>query len=569
MRWLANLKTARKIYSLITVKALGLLIIGIVGFYAVQTLSLDLSSMYEKRLLPNQFIAEVRLISKDSESKLLQLILTKDLLKQKELTAAITENTNKINVLQEKYEAIKPDTYEIEQLENLKNELVNYRKARKDIIDLVLKGKNEDAYSLYMTNIPVFNKATQIRSNIIQYNTEQADQLNVRGKEHSQWVETLIIAVTLLALLTGIVFGRIIVQLIAIPLQHLVNQVKAVAKGNLKQGIIIEADDEIGDLGKEINIMTANLRSLIGTMIPTSEQLIASSQKMTASVDESASTLAKVSDSIHDLAEGSVKQVQAISTTIEIVGRMSDNIDQIAETVNNVSTHSGKTSLVAKEGHEAIQKVTAQMKLITKTVQDSFLAVSTLGNRSDQIGKIVDTISMIAGQTNLLALNAAIEAARAGEHGRGFAVVADEVRKLAEQSAEAAQQIGGIVGEIQKETGKAVHSMDKGTHEVTAGTNVVEKAGATFEQVVLFVEQVTKQVEKISLSIDNITTGSREIVVSVKEIGQISRAASEQTHTVSAATQQQSASTGAIAESSKYLVKIAEDLTQITSKFKV
>ena len=569
MRWLANLKTSKKIYSLITVKALGLLIIGIVGFYATQTLSVDLSRMYEKRLLPNQFIAEVRLLSKDSESKLLQLILTKDSLKQKELTAAITENTNKINVLQEQYGAIEPDPYEIEQLDTLKNELVNYRKARKDIIDLVMTGKNEDAYSLYLTNIPVFNKATQIRSNIIQYNTEQADQLNVMGKEHSQWVETLIIAVTLLALLTGIVFGRIIVQLIAIPLQHLVNQVKAVAKGNLKQGIIIEANDEIGELGKEINIMTANLHSLIGTMIPTSEQLIASSQKMTASVDESASTLAKVSDSIHDLAEGSVKQVQAISTTIEIVGRMSDNIDQIAETVNNVSTHSGKTSLVAKEGHEAIQKVIAQMKLITKTVQESFLAVSTLGNRSDQIGKIVDTISMIAGQTNLLALNAAIEAARAGEHGRGFAVVADEVRKLAEQSAEAAQQIGGIVSEIQKETGKAVHSMDKGTHEVTAGTNVVEKAGDTFEQVVLFVEQVTKQVEKISLSIDSITAGSREIVVSVKEIGQISQAASNQTHTVAAATQQQSAATGEIAESSKYLLKIAEDLTQITNKFNV
>jgi methyl-accepting chemotaxis protein len=509
------------------------------------------------------------LISKDSESKLLQLILTKDSLKQKELTAAITENTNKINALQEQYEVIKPDTYEIEQLENLKNELVNYRKARKDIIDLVMTGNNEAAYSLYLTNIPVFNKATQIRSNIIQYNTEQADQLNVRGKEHSQWVETLIIAVTLLALLAGIVFGRIIVRLIAIPLQHLVNQVKEVAKGNLKQGIIIEADDEIGELGKEINIMTANLRSLIGTMIPTSEKLIASSQKLTASVDESASTLTKVSDSIHNLAEGSVKQVQAISTTIEIVGRMSDHIDQIAETVNHVSTHSGKTSLVAKEGHEAIQKVIAQMKLITKTVQESFLAVSTLGNRSDQIGKIVDTISMIAGQTNLLALNAAIEAARAGEHGRGFAVVADEVRKLAEQSAEAAQQIGGIVSEIQKETGKAVHSMDKGTQEVTTGTKVVEKAGDTFEQVVLFVEQVTKQVDTISSSIDNITAGSREIVVSVKEISQISRAASDQTHTVSAATQQQSASTGAIAESSKYLVKIAEDLTQITSKFKI
>lgn len=147
-----------------------------------------------------------------------------------------------------------------------------------------------------------------------------------------------------------------------------------------------------------------------------------------------------------------------------------------------------------------------------------------MGERSKEIGQIVDTISGIAGQTNLLALNAAIEAARAGEQGRGFAVVAEEVRKLAEQSQEAAKKIAELIGEIQGDTDKAVIAMNEGTREVKTGAEVVNVAGAAFREIAEMVTQVSGQVKEISAALQQMASGSRQVASSVKKIDELSRA---------------------------------------------
>ena len=202
------------------------------------------------------------------------------------------------------------------------------------------------------------------------------------------------------------------------------------------------------------------------------------------------------------------------------------------------------------------------MAQIEKTVDDSAQLVGKLGERSSEIGKIVDTISGIAGQTNLLALNAAVEAARAGEQGRGFAVVAEEVRKLAEQSQDAAKQIAGLINEIQVDTGKAVNAMKEGTREVKAGSEAVQDTGRTFDDIVNLVGQVSEQVNDISAAIEQMAASSQNIVTSVKHIDKISKEASAHTQTVSAATEEQLASMEEIASSSQALANLAQNLQQ-------
>ena len=209
------------------------------------------------------------------------------------------------------------------------------------------------------------------------------------------------------------------------------------------------------------------------------------------------------------------------------------------------------------------------MANIEKAVDDSANLVGKLGERSQEIGTIVDTISGIAGQTNLLALNAAIEAARAGEQGRGFAVVAEEVRKLAEQSQDAAKQIAELIGAIQNDTNQAVDAMNEGTREVRKGTEVVTSAGQAFGQIVNLVDRVSDQVSDISAAIEQMAAGSQHIVASTKNIDAASKEASAHTQTVSAATEEQLASMEEIASSSQALANLAQELQTEVAKFRV
>ena len=183
--------------------------------------------------------------------------------------------------------------------------------------------------------------------------------------------------------------------------------------------------------------------------------------------------------------------------------------------------------------------------------------------------EVVSFIKNIAGQTNLLGLNAAIEAARVGEQGRGFAVVAEEVRKLAEQSQEATKQISELIGGIQGDTEQAVAAMDNGTREVKLGAEVVNTAGQAFHEIVTLVEQVSDQVREVSSTIEQMAIGSQQIVESVNRIDHLSKEAAGQAQTVSAATEEQSASMEEIASSSQSLAQLALELRDAVGKFRV
>ncbi|SDE98380.1 methyl-accepting chemotaxis protein [Sporomusa acidovorans] len=357
---------------------------------------------------------------------------------------------------------------------------------------------------------------------------------------------------------------------IAKPIQKLEMAAKRIADGDISNTTLdINSNDEIGRLGQSFEQMAGNLRSLIQKIHGATEQVAASSQELTASSEQSAQAANQIAVSITNVAAGTSEQVVAAKDTTTVVEQMSAAIEQIAANANQVADYSAQAAQKAQDGDKAVEKAVEQMGNIEETVNASAQVVAKLGERSKEIGQIVDTISGIAGQTNLLALNAAIEAARAGEQGRGFAVVAEEVRKLAEQSQEAAKKIAKLIGVIQVDTHRAVEAMDNGNKEVKIGAEVVNTAGMAFQKIVSLVTGMSRQVKEISTAMQQMAAESQHIVVSVKKIDDLGQKSSTETQSISAAAEEQLASMEKIASSSQALAKLADDLQVLVFSFRL
>jgi len=396
------------------------------------------------------------------------------------------------------------------------------------------------------------------------YVREQEEQNTQKASE----VQLLLVLVSLFVAGIAIVISIYLSRGISMPAKLIAQAASEITQGNLAlKDIAAKSSDELGQLANSFNQMKSNLRHVIEKVAHAAQQVTASSQQLTASAAHSTQAAGQIAASISDMAQGAELQLTTFTETTVAVQQMSVGIQQIASNANIVAGKSFQASETATKGGESIEKAINQMAQIEKTVNTSAQVITKLGEQSKEIGQIVSTISGIAGQTNLLALNAAIEAARAGEQGRGFAVVAEEVRKLAEQSQEAAKKIAQLIGEIQDDTDEAVIAMNKGTNEVKIGAEVVDVAGKSFQDIAQLVLEVSTQIKDISSAIQQIADGSQVIVVSVNEIDSLSKKTSEDTQTVSAATQEQSASMEEIASSSQLLGEMAQNLQEVVSKF--
>jgi methyl-accepting chemotaxis protein len=385
--------------------------------------------------------------------------------------------------------------------------------------------------------------------------------------------KTYLLVINLIMLILTVIIvsilGVILANKVTSPIIELVEATEKVKCGDLSHKVRVTGVNELGTLASNFDSMIGNLCNMITQISNSSEQVAAASEEMTASTEQTVVISTQVAQTISQVAQGAAGQKESIDIAEGMVQKLTISINAISQNALEITALSDKAACSVQDGSGAVNTAREQMDNIEQTVSEAAKIIYKLNDNSVEIGNIIATISGIASQTNLLALNAAIEAARAGEQGKGFAVVADEVRKLAEQSGMAAKQIAQLVIGVQNGTTKAVHAMNEGNLQARKGSQFVGIACDAFSNIAGVVQQTSEQVEQISRAIGKIAGDSQAIVSEMRNIEVISRDASAQTESVAAATEEVSATMQEILSASQTLAKMAVDLQGIVNEFRL
>ncbi|RJS60915.1 HAMP domain-containing methyl-accepting chemotaxis protein [Bacillus sp. PK3_68] len=353
------------------------------------------------------------------------------------------------------------------------------------------------------------------------------------------------------------------------PIAEIQTAIGKVSDGDLSTTINVTSKDELGELSHQFNKMTETLSSLIKEARLVTDKVYQSSAEFLKIASDTVQSANQFSTSIHQVTESLEHQTVSSTESARVMEEMATGIQRAAESASTIAMKSEDTLSETHNGRNLIQQAVDQMQNINETVGGSAEVVTRLGTRSQEIGQIASVISEITEQTNLLALNAAIEAARAGEAGRGFAVVADEVRNLAEQSKVAAAKIVNIIQLTQGDTKQAVEAMTRGTMEVATGVQVIDNVGQVINEIVESTKRVSEEIQESSAVYEEMSASSEEVNATVDEIAHAAQNSLTIFKELSSETEKQLHSMKVMEESSQAIAEMVKNLEGKLNSFTI
>ncbi|SEL91322.1 methyl-accepting chemotaxis protein [Paenibacillus sp. OK003] len=371
------------------------------------------------------------------------------------------------------------------------------------------------------------------------------------------------------SLIIGIILLVFIIRSIHRPLLQLTQAASKVSAGDLTIRVGLMRRDEFGQLGASFDTMTSSLRNVLGEVHDTSSQLAASSEELMASSEQTSRATEQVAELMQDAASGTNRQNASLAATGQLVGEMSIGVKEISSSAENTARIAVEASTKSEAGMVTVEEAVAHIQKVNDESEAMAVVIQDLRAKNEEIVEIVAEITNIAKQTNILALNASIEASRAGEQGRGFAVVANEVKSLANNSGSAAERINELMREMQEKT-NAVQSTFALTGEgMIKGTQLITEAGEAFKNIRSAVQLVAAQAGEVSVASRQIDGGMSYVSKEVNDTIKLSNQIASGTEDGSAAAQEQLATMEEVAASSAALSRMAEDLQSLIERFKL
>lgn len=517
MGLLTNMKTKTKFLT--SAALMVMMVAGLGAFNVSRFMEMHnmIKTLYDDRLVPAVDLGKIQGHVGNIRIGALRIINEPDVAKQQNILNDAANHEKEIDKLIEKYGATYLVPEEKKVFEEFKPAWKAYNDSRLNTYNWAILGKIEESKHNAATDAgPKFKIADEKANRLIEIQGEVGKSLYKEAEEDYSFIRNTTIVVTLIAAVAAIIFGLLLTRMIATPLLLGVNLAEAIAGGDMTHKVdasVLNRGDEIGQLMKSLNKMSGSLKDLIGNISQASNQIASASEELSSTSEQ--------------MSRGMQQQTSQTSQIASAMEEMSATVLEVAKNSQSASSSANEASTTAQKGGEVVTRTISGMMTIAATVEQSARTIGELGKSSDQIGEIVAVIDDIADQTNLLALNAAIEAARAGEQGRGFAVVADEVRKLAERTTKATKEIAQMIKNIQKETGTAVSAMEAGTKEVNEGVKLANQAGESLVMIVDAVNKVNDMIRQIATAAEEQSTAAEEISKSIEEIASVTKETSQ------------------------------------------
>ncbi len=542
MRWFYNMKIGLKLLSSFVLVSLIAGLIGLIGIGNIQKIAAKDAIMYENALLPIADIGRISTAFQRVRVNLAKFLLSSDRenkIKYGEQIKSLGNDITKLSGNLEKNIA----TAEGKQLfKGLQERRDTLRPVIDRIISLSTAGKDYEARALYegeATRAALDEQAAIDK--LIDYHSKSAKNLAEQNADKAHAAVLFTLFFSSLGVILATMLGVFIAKTITVPLKKGVEFAEAVARGDLTHRLDEDREDEFGHLANALNEMSDELREVLSKMTEASDTISSAANQLSASAEQVATGTEEIA-----------AQAGAIAVASE---EMAATSADIARNCCMAAENAEQSKNTAVAGEKVVDETITVMARIADRVKESSSTVENLGIKSEQIGEIIGTIEDIADQTNLLALNAAIEAARAGEQGRGFAVVADEVKALAERTTRATHEISTMIKMIQAETKNAVDSMVEGVNEVECGAREATKSGVALKNILDQINDLVMDVNQMATAAEQQTATTSEITGNIQQISEV--------------IQDTARGTEESASSANQLAQMADELQKLAGHFRI
>lgn len=566
MRFGANMKVGQKLNVAFAIIILFLLITGVFIYINADSVKENQQYLMEHKIEQIQTVERLQINIAFQESYARAIILEDSSVNREKLIDYAERLDTNIATIEAANESEMQQT-----MDELKVHNDTFNRIIGQLLTLVDAGNLEAAQKMLQNDL----QATSDQMVTLALQLEQIQQqdlaaIEVRDTEKVDLMLSTTVVMVLLTVMICLVAMFMIVRVIVKPIVTLTESAQAIANGDLTQpDLKVHSKDEIGTLAQIFNGMKSNLQQLIYGVQQNATQLSASAQQLSASTEQVSATTDDVTKQVEETATAAQTSALSADESARAMAETAQGVQRIAEASQQLQHVSLAANESASAGFTTIDQAQSQMIVINDSTEAVNKLVQKLNEQVIEIEQMTKVITDITDQTNLLALNAAIEAARAGEHGKGFAVVADEVRKLAENSKESANSISALTTEIQRDTAEVELAVKDALGSVSVGAGIIQEAGQSFSHIVESVNVMKSQILDISSTAEELAASAEQVTASVNEIAKGADQAAGNVESIAAAMEEQSATMQEINGVANNLMDSAVVLQNDIAKFKV